>query len=195
MKNILLRLFLTFLKIGATTFGGGYAMIPIIRNDVVDHQKWLSEEELLEILAIAESTPGPIAVNVATYTGYKIKGFWGSVLATLGVVLPSFIIILGISILYNYVKDNPYIAAAFMGIKAAVALLILTAGLRMLKKMKKTWYSIPVFILIMSALIVFDLFALNFSSVFLILGGAALGFFLFYLFPIIKKKTKKESDK
>ncbi len=195
MKNILLRLFLTFLKIGATTFGGGYAMIPIIRNDVVDHQKWLSEEELLEILAIAESTPGPIAVNVATYTGYKIKGFWGSVLATLGVVLPSFIIILGISILYNYVKDNPYIAAAFMGIKAAVALLILTAGLRMLKKMKKTWYSIPVFILIMSALIVFDLFALNFSSVFLILGGAALGFFLFYLLPIIKKKTKKESDK
>jgi chromate transporter len=195
MKNILLRLFLTFLKIGATTFGGGYAMIPIIRNDVVDHQKWLSEEELLEILAIAESTPGPIAVNVATYTGYKIKGFWGSVLATLGVVLPSFIIIFGISILYNYVKDNPYIAAAFMGIKAAVALLILTAGLRMLKKMKKTWYSIPVFILIMSALIVFDLFALNFSSVFLILGGAALGFFLFYLFPIIKKKTKKESDK
>ncbi|HPV70239.1 MAG TPA: chromate transporter [Bacilli bacterium] len=195
MKNILLRLFLTFLKIGATTFGGGYAMIPIIRNDVVDHQKWLSEEELLEILAIAESTPGPIAVNVATYTGYKIKGFWGSVLATLGVVLPSFIIIFGISILYNYVKDNPYIAAAFMGIKAAVALLILTAGLRMLKKMKKTWYSIPVFILIMSALIVFDLFALNFSSVFLILGGAALGFFLFYLLPIIKKKTKKESDK
>ncbi len=195
MKNILLRLFLTFLKIGATTFGGGYAMIPIIRNDVVDHQKWLSEEELLEILAIAESTPGPIAVNVATYTGYKIKGFWGSVLATLGVVLPSFIIIFGISILYNYVKDNPYIAAAFMGIKAAVALLILTAGLRMLKKMKKTWYSIPVFILITSALIVFDLFALNFSSVFLILGGAALGFFLFYLFPIIKKKTKKESDK
>ncbi len=195
MKNILLRLFLTFLKIGATTFGGGYAMIPIIRNDVVDHQKWLSEEELLEILAIAESTPGPIAVNVATYTGYKIKGFWGSVLATLGVVLPSFIIIFGISILYNYVKDNPYIAAAFMGIKAAVALLILTAGLRMLKKMKKTWYSIPVFILITSALIVFDLFALNFSSVFLILGGAALGFFLFYLLPIIKKKTKKESDK
>lgn len=195
MKNILLRLFLTFLKIGATTFGGGYAMIPIIRNDVVDHQKWLSEEELLEILAIAESTPGPIAVNVATYTGYKIKGFWGSVLATLGVVLPSFIIIFGISILYNYVKDNPYIAAAFMGIKAAVALLILTAGLRMLKKMKKTWYSIPVFILIMSALIVFDLFALNFSSVFLILGGAALGFFLFYLLPIIKKKTKKDSDK
>ncbi|MFA6644807.1 MAG: chromate transporter [Bacilli bacterium] len=195
MKNILLRLFLTFLKIGATTFGGGYAMIPIIRNDVVDHQKWLSEEELLEILAIAESTPGPIAVNVATYTGYKIKGFWGSVLATLGVVLPSFIIIFGISILYNYVKDNPYIAAAFMGIKAAVALLILTAGLRMLKKMKKTWYSIPVFIIITSALIVFDLFALNFSSVFLILGGAALGFFLFYLLPIIKKKTKKESDK
>ncbi len=188
---MLLRLFLTFLKIGATTFGGGYAMIPLIRNDVVDNRKWLSEDELFEILAIAESTPGPIAINVATFTGYKIKGFWGSVVATLGVVLPSFLIILGISFLYNYVKDNHYIAAAFMGIKAAVALLILTAGLRMLKKMKKTWYSIPIMIIIMAALIVFDLFAINFSSVFLILLGAALGFFFFYLLPLIKRKTKK----
>ena len=111
MKNKFLDLFLTFLKIGATTFGGGYAMIPLIRNDVVDKKRWLSEEELLEVLAIAESTPGPIAINVATYTGYKIRGFWGSLLATLGVVLPSFFIIFGISILYSYIKDNLIIAA------------------------------------------------------------------------------------
>lgn len=78
MKNKFLDLFLTFLKIGATTFGGGYAMIPLIRNDVVDKKRWLSEEELLEVLAIAESTPGPIAINVATYTGYKIRGFWAA---------------------------------------------------------------------------------------------------------------------
>ena len=195
MRNKFLDLFLTFLKIGATTFGGGYAMIPLIRNDVVDKKRWLSEEELLEILAIAESTPGPIAINVATYTGYKIRGFWGSLLATLGVVLPSFFIIFGISILYSYIKDNLIIAAAFMGIKAAVALLILSAGLRMLKKMKKTWYSVPIMIIIMAALIFFDLLAISFSSVFLILGGALLGFFIYYLIPLISRKAKKGTDK
>ncbi|MFA7067729.1 MAG: chromate transporter [Acidaminococcaceae bacterium] len=195
MKNRLLEIFLTFLKIGATTFGGGYAMIPLIRHDVVDKKNWLSEEELMEILTIAESTPGPIAINVATYTGYKIKGIWGSVLATLGVVLPSFFIILAISYIYEQFKDNQIVAAAFMGIKAAVALLILTAGLRMLKKMKKNWYSISVMILITSALIIFDLFIVNFSSVYLILIGAFLGFVLYYLGPLLFRKKKKEKDK
>ncbi len=195
MKNRLLEIFLTFLKIGATTFGGGYAMIPLIRHDVVDKKNWLSEEELMEILTIAESTPGPIAINVATYTGYKIKGIWGSVLATFGVVLPSFFIILAISYIYEQFKDNQIVVAAFMGIKAAVALLILTAGLRMLKKMKKNWYSISVMILITSALIIFDLFIVNFSSVYLILIGAFLGFVLYYLGPLLFRKKKKEKDK
>ena len=194
MNNKLLDLFLTFLKIGATTFGGGYAMVPIIRHDIVEKKKWLNDEELMEIIAIAESTPGPIAINVATYTGYKIKGFLGSLLATLAIVLPAFLIIFAISLLYNYVKDNQIIAAAFMGIKAAVALLILSAGIRMLIKMKKTWYTAVATILAMSALIVFDLLALSFSSIYLILIGAFFGLFIYYLIPLIIKK-KKRGDK
>lgn len=193
MNNKLLDLFLTFLKIGATTFGGGYAMVPIIRHDVVEKKKWLNDEELMQIIAIAESTPGPIAVNVATYTGYKIKGILGSLLATLAIVLPAFFIIFAISLLYNYVKDNTIIAAAFMGIKAAVALLILSAGIRMLIKMKKTWYSLLAMSLAFSALIIFDLFAISFSSIFLILIGAFFGFILFFVIPVfIKKKEEKD---
>ena len=116
-------------------------------------------------------------------------------MATFGVVLPSFFIILAISYIYEQFKDNQIVVAAFMGIKAAVALLILTAGLRMLKKMKKNWYSISVMILITSALIIFDLFIVNFSSVYLILIGAFLGFVLYYLGPLLFRKKKKEKDK
>lgn len=192
MKNKLLDLFLTFLKIGATTFGGGYAMIPLIRHDVVEKKKWLEEDELIEILAIAESTPGPIAINVATYTGYRIKGFFGSLLATLAIVLPSFFIIFAVSLLYNFVKDNQIIAAAFMGIKAAVALLILSAGFRLFKKMKKSWYSIIVMFFALGALIIFDLFAISFSSIFLILSGALLGFIFFFTIPVLVNKKKGE---
>jgi len=193
MKNRLLDLFLTFLKIGATTFGGGYAMVPIIKHDLVEKKKWLEEEELMEILAIAESTPGPISINVATYTGYKIKGFWGSVLATLALVIPSFIIIFAISLVYSSFKDNQIIAAAFMGIKCAVALLILSAGLHMLKKMKKTWYGLLAVVSAVAILIVVDLLSITFSSIYLILGGAFFGFFLFYVVPLIK--NKKENKK
>lgn len=192
MKNRLLDLFLTFLKIGATTFGGGYAMIPLIRHDVVEKKKWLEEDELIEILAIAESTPGPIAINVATYTGYRIKGFFGSLLATLAIVLPSFFIIFAVSLLYNFVRDNQIIVAAFMGIKAAVALLILSAGFRLFKKMKKSWYSIIVMIFAIGALIIFDLFAISFSSIFLILSGALLGFIFFFTIPVLVNKKKGE---
>jgi len=192
MKNRLLDLFLTFLKIGATTFGGGYAMIPLIRHDVVEKKKWLEEDELIEILAIAESTPGPIAINVATYTGYRIKGFFGSLLATLAIVLPSFFIIFAVSLLYNFVRDNQIIAAAFMGIKAAVALLILSAGFRLFKKMKKSWYSIIVMFFALGALIIFDLFAISFSSIFLILSGALLGFIFFFTIPVLVNKKKGE---
>ncbi len=192
MKNKLFDLFLTFLKIGATTFGGGYAMIPLIRHDVVEKKKWLEEDELIEILAIAESTPGPIAINVATYTGYRIKGFFGSLLATLAIVLPSFFIIFAVSLLYNFVRDNQIIVAAFMGIKAAVALLILSAGFRLFKKMKKSWYSIIVMFFALGALIIFDLFAISFSSIFLILSGALLGFIFFFTIPVLVNKKKGE---
>ncbi|MBQ1988903.1 MAG: chromate transporter, partial [Clostridia bacterium] len=92
-----LQLFLTFFKIGAFTFGGGYAMIPLIQKEVVEEKKWITDDDILEIIAIAESTPGPIAINSATFVGYRVCGFWGSFFSTLGVVLPSFVIILIIS--------------------------------------------------------------------------------------------------
>ena len=129
-----LELFLTFFKLGLFTFGGGYAMIPSLKEIVVEKKKWLSEEEMLEILAISESTPGPIAINMATFIGYRQKKVLGSVLSTLGVVLPSLIIIYIISLFFDAFLANEYVASAFIGIKACVAFLITKAGLDMLIK-------------------------------------------------------------
>src|SRR5574344_471028 len=120
-----LSLFLTFSKIGAITFGGGYAMISIIKQEIVDKYHWLTDDELTEIIAIAESTPGPIAINMATYVGYKRTGILGSILATLGVVIPSVVIILIISLFLDAFMSNNYVMYAFEGIKCGVALLIL----------------------------------------------------------------------
>ena len=124
-ETMLLSLFLTFLKIGLFTFGGGYAMIAQIKETVVQNKKWMTDQELLEVIAIAESTPGPIAINLATYVGYKKRGVLGSALATLGVVIPSLIIIFIISLFLDEFMTNKYVAYAFTGIKCAVAFLIL----------------------------------------------------------------------
>ena len=111
-------LFSTFFKIGAFTFGGGYAMIPLIQSDVVEKKGWINEEEMLDMIAIAESTPGVMAVNSATFVGYRIGGFWGSVCATIGVVIPSFFIILLITLFLDKFRSNPWVDAAFKGIRA-----------------------------------------------------------------------------
>ena len=123
----LLTLFTVFFKIGAFTFGGGYAMIPLIQKEVSEKHKWISEEEILDVFAISESTPGPIAINSATFIGYKIAGFWGSFFATLGVVLPSFIIISLISLILEKFQDNKAVQYAFFGIRAGVLALIIKA--------------------------------------------------------------------
>ena len=135
--RLLLDLFWTYFKLGLFTFGGGYAMIANIREIVVEKKGWLDEDELLRIIAIAESTPGPIAINMATYVGYKRRGVLGSALATLGVVLPSLIIIFVISLFLDAFMANVWVQYAFVGIKAAVAFLILKAGLGMLQKLPK----------------------------------------------------------
>ena len=122
-----LKLFVTFFKIGAFTFGGGYAMIPLIQHEVAEKNKWITDDDILEIVAIAESTPGPIAINSATFVGYRICGFFGSVAATLGVVLPSFVIILAISFVLNAFQNLRAVKYAFMGIRAGVLALILKA--------------------------------------------------------------------
>ena len=182
----LLELFWTFFKLGLFTFGGGYAMIPSIKEIIAEKKKWLTHEEILEIIAIAESTPGPIAINMATYIGYKQKKVLGSVAATLGVVLPSLIIIYLISLFFDEFINFKYVGYAFVGIKCAVAFLITNAGIGMIKKMKKNIFSISILLIVLALMIVFELFAITFSSIFLILIGGVLGI-IFYSLTSTKK--------
>ena len=132
----LLSLFLTFMKIGALTFGGGYAMIPIIHKEAVEKKKWVSNNDILDILAISESTPGPIAINTATYVGHTVMGFWGAFFATLGLVLPSFFIIFVISFFYKDFMKLKLISGAFKGLKAGVIILLFNAVLKLKKSVK-----------------------------------------------------------
>lgn len=140
-----LTLFLTFLKVGALTFGGGYAMIPIIHKEVVEKKKWLKQNDLLDILAISESTPGPIAVNTATYVGFTVAGFWGSFFATLGLAIPSFAIILLISTFYKTFMSISVITAAFKGIRAGVIILLINAIMKLKKSVKLDWLAFVLF--------------------------------------------------
>lgn len=140
--RLIWELFCTFAKIGAFTFGGGYAMIPLIETEVISNKKWITEEDLLDMMAIAESTPGVLAVNSATFVGCKIAGFWGAAAATFGVVLPSFIIISGISYFLAAFQENRWIAAAFAGIRAGVVLLMVNAVKKLSKNCPRNVFGI-----------------------------------------------------
>ena len=131
-------LFISFFKIGLFTFGGGYAMISLIEDTCVEKKKWLTHEEMMHMTAIAESTPGPVAVNCATFVGLKHRGIPGSISATLGVVMPSFLIIYLISTMLGHFLEIPLVAGAFRGIQVGVGLIIFRVGLKMTKKMPKT---------------------------------------------------------
>lgn len=186
--NVHLDLFLTFFKLGATTFGGGYAMMSQIKETIVEKKEWLTNDELLEIFAISESTPGPVAINMATYIGFQKGKVLGSVFATLGVVLPSFIIIFIISLFLNKFLENKYVTYAFIGIKCAVAFLILKAGLNLLKKMKKSIWQITVFVIVLAAMILLELFYKSFSSIYFILIGGAIGIIVLTIQDHLKRK-------
>ncbi len=182
LKNILL-LFITFLKIGALTFGGGYAMIPIIERDVVEKRRWLKQNDILDILAISESTPGPISVNTATFVGFKVAGFWGSFFATLGLILPSFIIIYTISFFYKTFMSWEIVSAAFKGIKASVIILLINAFMKLKKSIKLTPLNIIIFILTLAITLAASIFQFSINiggfklslSILLILCGAIAG--------------------
>ena len=133
------QLFVTFFKIGGFTFGGGYAMIPLIQKEAVEKRKWVTDDNILEIIAIAESTPGPIAINSATFVGYRTCGFFGAAAATFGVVLPSFVIILAISYVLNEFQNIDAVRYAFNGIRAGVLALLFKALWSMYKKSPKGW--------------------------------------------------------
>jgi len=176
---MLAELFFTFAKIGLFTFGGGYAMIAQIKETVVEQKGWLDEEELMQIITVAESTPGPIVINMATYVGYKRKGIAGSAMATLGVVVPSLVILYVISLFLDTFLQNKYVAYAFNGIKCGVAFLILRAGFGLLKKVEKSLIPRLTFGIVFVLMILFDLFAVSFSSIWFILMGGVLGIVLY----------------
>ena len=179
--NILLDLFLTFAKIGLFTFGGGYAMLSIIENNCVERKHWITHDEMMNITVIAESTPGPIAINCATFTGYKKAGFIGALAATLGMIVPSFALIYLISMFLDNFLELTVIAHAFQGIKIAVGLLILDAAFTMIGKMQKKLLPRTIMICSCLAMLCINIFAWNFSSISLMLIAAAVSLTVFLL--------------
>ena len=171
----MITLFLTFLKIGAFTFGGGYAMIALLENEFIEKKGWLDRDEFLDMAAIAESTPGPVAVNSATYIGYKIGGVAGAALSTLAVCLPSFVVIYIISLFFDQFLSLKYVAYAFRGIQACVVYLIFSAGLRMIKGLDKSVMNKVIVALVMAAMVLFSALAVSFSSIFYILICGLIG--------------------
>ncbi len=182
-------LFLSFLKIGAFTFGGGYAMIALLENEFVEQKKWIEKDEFLNVVAIAESTPGPIAINSATYIGYKNAGFAGALASTLGICIPSFVIIFCISLFFDRFLSFTYVARAFRGIQVCVIYLILSAGLKMLKGIKKSTFNMIVLAAVIAAMLFCSVTAASFSSIFYILICGAAGVVIYLL-----KNIKEGSD-
>ena len=179
--NILTDLFFTFARIGLFTFGGGYAMISVIDHDCVEKKKWITSDELVEMTVIAESTPGPIAINCATFTGHKIAGIPGAVAATIGMVLPSFVIIYLISMFLENFLELTFIANAFRGIRIAVGLLILDAGINMAKKAKKTPLTRGIILSAAVAMLAIHILSWNISPISLMLTAAVVSLAVFVL--------------
>ena len=190
--KLLLNLFLTMLKIGLFTFGGGYGMIALLESELVEKKKWIEKDEFVDMIAIAESTPGPIAVNASTYVGYKIAGFMGSLLATIGVCLPSFIIIFLIFLFFEKFVALKYVAYAFKGIQVCVTFLIFLAGIKLFKNMKKNIFNFILLFITMVLVIVFNLFKVSFSTIYFILISALIGIFI-YLIKYLSDKKKEET--
>ena len=190
-SKLVLTLFLTFFKIGAFTFGGGYAMLNLLENEFVSKRGWLTKDEFLDMLAIAESTPGPIAINSATFIGYKTAGVIGSTFATLGVVLPSFIIIFIISLFLDKFLTLTLVASAFKGIQACVVYLISSVGIKLFKQMEKKPLPVVIMASVLICMITLSLLAVKFSSIIYILISGALGIIAFYS----KKQNGKEENK
>ena len=177
--SILFELFFTFAKIGLFTFGGGYAMIAIIEHACVERKGWISHDDMMNVTVIAESTPGPIAINCATFVGYKQKGLAGAIAATVGIVLPSFCIILAIAAFLDHFLEITWIASAFRGIRIAVGILIVDAGLKMIRKMQKKPMPRIIMICGFAAMLAVNLFSVKISSIVLMLAAAAVSLAVF----------------
>jgi chromate transporter len=180
------------LKIGLFTFGGGYAMIALLENEFVDKKKYMEKDEFLDMVAIAESTPGPIAINAATYIGYKNAGIIGSAMATVGVCIPSFVIIYTISLFFDAFLSFTLVEYAFRGIQVCVVYLIFSAGLKMLRSMKKTAMSISIVSVVVISMLLFSLLAVKFSTILYIIICGGIGLFAYLLKQIGKRKEDKQ---
>ena len=185
------NLFFAMLKIGLFTFGGGYAMIALLENEFVEKKKYMEKDEFLDMVAIAESTPGPIAINAATYIGYKHIGVLGSAMATVGVCIPSFVIIYVISLFFDAFLSFKLVECAFRGIQVCVVYLIFSAGLKMLKQMKKTALSMTIVSAVVLCMLVFSLFAVRFSTILYILICGVVGLVIYLLKQM--KQNKEET--
>ena len=189
--NLLFELFITFFKIGLFTFGGGYAMISVIEDICVEKKQWITHDDMMNVTVIAESTPGPIAINLSTFVGYKKKGLAGAVASTVGVVLPSLIIIYVISLFLDNFLEITVVANAFKGIKLAVGLLIVDAAVKMIKKMKNKT-ALPISFMVGATLVMMavNIFALKFSSIAIMLACACISIVIFLV-----ENKRKAGDK
>ena len=177
---IYLQLLLSYLKIGFFGFGGGYAMLSLIQNEIVVQRGWLTSEQLTDIIAISQVTPGPIAINSATYLGYHMAGFWGALVSTVAVVLPSFLIIFAISLVFDQFLAISYVNYAFQGIRVCVVYLILSAGLKVFRSLAQTWKNRLLCFGVFGLMTAFSLFSVNFSSIWFIVICGVLGLALFH---------------
>ena len=164
----LLDIFWSFLKIGAFTFGGGYAMIPLIQHEVIHRRGWIEERDFLDLLTLAQTAPGPIALNTAVFVGYKRRGYLGALSAIMGVILPSFLVILVVAIFFASIRDNAYVDAAFKGMRPAVVALIVAPIVGLTKGMR--WWLVAVALAV--ALVVWHF---GISPVWFLIAGAVMG--------------------
>ena len=187
---VLLDLFISFAGIGLFTFGGGYAMLSLIENICVEKKHWITHEEMMDITVIAESTPGPVAINCATYIGYKKGKLAGAVLATLGVTLPSFIIIFIISVYLERFMEIAWVAHAFVGIKLAVGILIVDAAVKMISKMKRRPMQMGILAVSFVVMILISILKLPVSSILIMLAAA-----IFSVAAFLLKKDREGGER
>lgn len=179
----LLQTFLVFFKLGIFSIGGGTTMLTLLQDELVERKHWIDNDELMEMTAISESTPGPIAINLATYLGYKRCGFLGALLATLGVVITPFVLMFCISLFLEKILAAEAIQYAFMGIKAGVVFLLLKVSYTLIKGTKKDLFLILTLIIVTIAMVLFTVFAIDFSAIYFILLGAVIGLLIYGVIP------------
>ena len=187
-KN-LLELFLTFFKLGIFAIGGGPTMLTLLQGELVEKKKWITNDELMEMTAIAESTPGPIAINLATYLGDKRGGFLGALLSTLGIIITPFTLMFIISLFLEKFLSFEAVKYAFMGVKVGVVFLLLKVSFTLVKNLKKDWFGITILSVVTVAMVIITILAVKFSAIYFILAGAVLGLLFYGIIP------KKRRDK